>query len=135
MSYLMIPIRSNWMNGCLIRKLIHFLCFRGLQGKEECLVFEGDCYFICCNMICCILFGYSHIEDIIITNIILETCDCWAYFVTTCTSSPQSIRTFIPGAPLLIEFQAYVHLMYLRVYVELCAIRLIGSLENCIVTK
>ena len=37
----MIPIRLNWMNGYLTRKLILFLYFRGQKRNEEILVFEG----------------------------------------------------------------------------------------------
>ena len=71
MSCLMIPIRSNWMNGCLIRKLILFLYFRGRQRKEERLVFdEGGLIFIILYDFCVIYVKiqwqriYSALNDI-----------------------------------------------------------------------
>ena len=52
MSCLMIPIRSNCMNGCLIRKLILFLCLSGRRRKEKRLVFDGGYFYLYdfCNL-------------------------------------------------------------------------------------
>ena len=54
----MIPIRSNWTNGYLIRKLIHFLYFHGQKRNEKILVFEGGFFYILFYFFVFILYSF-----------------------------------------------------------------------------